>query len=181
MVDRVVKKIEEETDRNLTNRQKTFARLVVDGVYTNTECARRAGFSAQTARIKASCLLNGRDFPHVVEYIKELRHEREQKYGVTLIGQLQRLSELSRSAEEAEQFSAAINAEKIRSALGGLTIDRRENINRLDDMSRADILARLADLQKKYPHAFIEGEFKDVTGTGSELLEHDQNQTSDKL
>ena len=48
-------------------------------------------------------------------------------------------------------------------------------------MSRADILARLADLQKKYPHAFIEGEFKDVTGTGSELLEHDQNQTSDKL
>ena len=90
-----------------------------------------------------------------------------------MIGQLQRLHQLSQGAEEAGQFSAAINAEKIRSALGGLTIDRRETVNKLDDMSRAEIIARLADLQKKYPNAFIEGEYKDVTGTGVELLEHD--------
>jgi hypothetical protein len=77
--------------------------------------------------------------------------------------------------------SAAINAEKIRSALGGLTIDRRENINRLDDMSRADIVARLAELQKKYPTAFIEGEYKDVTRPGSELLEHDKKTTATEL
>ena len=78
--------------------------------------------------------------------------------------------------EEAGQFSAAINAEKIRSALGGLTIDRREQVNRLDDMSRADIVARLADLQKKYPNAF-EGEYKDVTAR-VELLENGQEKSS---
>jgi hypothetical protein len=176
MSDRLAQKIEKKNDRVLTQRQKTFARLIVEGTYSNTECARRAGFSADTAKTKASVLLNGREFPHVVEYIKELREERERKYGVTLGGQLQRLSELSRSAEEAGQFSAAINAEKIRSALGGLTIDRREQVNRLDDMSRADIVARLADLQKKYPNAF-EGEYKDVTAR-VELLENDQEKSS---
>ena len=61
-----------------------------------------------------------------------------------------------------------INAEKIRSALGGLTIDSRENINTLDQLSRDDIVARLSDLQKKYPQAFvIDGQTdKDVTDNG---------------
>jgi hypothetical protein len=94
---------------------------------------------------------------------------------------MKRLDELSRGAEESGQFSAAINAEKIRSALGGLTIDRRETVNKLDDMSRAEIVARLADLQKKYPTAFIEGEYKDVTGTGSELLEHNPTESTAEL
>ena len=63
----------------------------------------------------------------LLEYINELREERERRYGVTTIGQLERLYELSKGAEDAGHFSAAINAEKIRSALGGLTIDRRDN------------------------------------------------------
>lgn len=173
MNDKVANQIEERNDRKLTNRQREFAKYFVEGIYSNAECARKAGFSPAVAHIQASKLINGRDFPHVLEYIKELREERERRYGVTLVGQMKRLDELSKAAEDAGQFSAAINAEKIRSALGGLTIDRREVTNKLDDMSRVEIIARLADLQKKYPSAFIEGEFKDVTGTGGELLEHD--------
>lgn len=156
-------KIEEEHGRKLTNRQMTFAKLVVEGIYSNSECARRAGFARDIASVYATKLLNGKDFPHVLDYVKELREERERKYGVTLIGQLQRLHELSRGAEEANQFSAAINAEKIRSALGGLTIDRRETINTLDQMSRDEITARLAALQKQYPQAFrIEDSVEDA-------------------
>jgi len=60
--------------------------------------------------------------------------------------------------------------------LGGLTIDRRENINTLDQLSRDEITSRLALLQKQYPQAFvIDADYKDVTneqGTGGELLEH---------
>jgi len=97
---------------------------------------------------------------------------------VSTIGQLQRLHQLSEGAEEAGQFSAAINAEKIRSALGGLTVDRREQTHTIDTMSRDEIVGRLADLQKKFPQAFvIDAEFKDVTdvkGTRGELLEHDK-------
>ena len=175
-MDSTKKKIEEDHGRKLTNRQMTFARHIVEGIYSNAECARKAGFASDSANVMASKLLNGRDFPHVLEYIQELRTERERRYGVTTIGQLQRLHQLSTGAEEAGQFSAAINAEKIRAALGGLTVDRREQVNTIDALSRDEIVGRLADLQKKYPQAFeIEGVAKDVTpdeqGTRGELLE----------
>ena len=121
-----------------------------------------------------------------MDYVQELRDERERRYGVTTIGQLERLHQLSKGAEDAGQFSAAINAEKIRSALGGLTIDRRETINTIDQLSRDEITARLAALQKQYPQAFqIEAEYKDVTpneqGTRGELLELDQAGTTEEV
>lgn len=168
-----VARIEEDHGRVLTERQKLFAELYVEGVHTNAECARQAGFSHEVANVYSTKLLNGNDFPHVVEYIKELREAKERKYGVTTIGQLERLYNLSRGAEQSKQFSAAINAEKLRSALGGLTTDRRETLNRIDGMSRDQILSRLVELQEKYPF------LKDVTprgeshddGAGSETLE----------
>jgi len=160
----IKKRVEDSHDRKLTNRQMTFARHIVEGIYSNAECARKAGYSNELAAKQASVLLNGRDYPHVLEYVQELRQERERRYGVTTIGQLERLSKLSMAAEEAGHFSAAINAEKIRSALGGLTIDRRETINTIDQLSRDEITARLAALQKQYPQAFmIEGTARDVT------------------
>ena len=147
----------------LTNRQKTFAKLIVEGTHSNSECARQAGYSEGQARKTASLLLNGRDFPLVVEHIKELRENYERKYGVTLMGQMKRFADLSRGAEESGQFSAAVNAEKIRSALGGLAIDRRETnvTHNLDKLSREEIVGRLAEIRKNYPSAF-EGEYKVV-------------------
>ena len=73
----------EEKSSFLTNRQKEFAKLIVDGVYSNAECARRAGYSQKVAVKYAHKLLNGKDFPLVPEHIAELRQERERKYGVT--------------------------------------------------------------------------------------------------
>lgn len=180
------KKIEEEHGRTLTNRQRTFARHIVEGIYSNAEAARKAGYSPHVAFNTASKLLNGRDYPHVLEYVQELREERQRRYGVTTIGQLERLYQLSSGAEEAGQFSAAINAEKIRAALGGLTVDRRENINTIDQMSRDEITMRLSALQKQYPQAFvIEGTAKDVTpdeqGTGGELLEYIEGKSSEEV
>ena len=142
----------------LTNRQREFARYYVEGKYSNAECARMAGYADASARIQAHKFLDGKSFPAVLELIKELREARERKYGVTVIGQLKRFEELAMAAEDAGQFSAAINAEKIRSSLGGLTIDRRESthVHQLDNMSREDIVARLASLRKNYPHAFAD-------------------------
>ena len=87
-------------EKFLTNRQKEFCKLICEGIYSNGECARRAGYSHSQAHKTASLLLNGKDFPLVTEHLKELREERERKYGVTLIGQLKRLHELSRGAED---------------------------------------------------------------------------------
>ena len=133
------------------------------GIYTNKECAIRSGYNESSAKVHASRMLNAKEYPHVVEYIEELRQLRERKYGVTLMGQLKRFHELSHGAESKGQFSASVNAEKIRSALGGLTTDRRENVHTLDNLTREEIVSRLADLQKQYPQVFIEGDFKKVT------------------
>ena len=188
-MDPVPKLMADRRHTALTARQKTFAQHIVEGVYSNAECARKAGYAQDTAHIYASRLLNGRDHPHVVQYIQELREQRERQYGVTLLGQLQRLHELSRGAQEANQYSAAINAEKIRSALGGLTIDRRETINTIDQLSRDEITARLAMLQKQYPQAFqidhkasdaVYGDMTDEQGTGSKFLEHDPGEPAGK-
>ena len=148
----------------LTNRQKTFAKFIVEGTYSNSECARKAGYSEGQARKTASLLLNGKDFPLVTEHIKDLREARERKYGVTLMGQLKRFADLSKGAEESGQFSAAVNAEKYRSALGGLAIDKRETsvTHNLDKLSRDEIVARLSELRKNYPSAFIDGDFNVV-------------------
>jgi len=176
-------KVGRPAGQQLTNRQREFARYIVEGIYSNAECARKAGYAEGQAAKTASLFLNGRDFPHVVELIRELRDEKERKYGVTLIGQLKRLSELSRSAEESGQFSAAINAEKIRSALGGLTIDRREqnHVHQIDKLSREEIAARLAEIRKSHPAAFIEGEAIEYAQTGTKPMELIQAKPAEKI
>jgi len=157
------KKIEDAHDRQLTDRQKTFAKFIVEGIYSNTECARKSGYSPNVAKKQAS----------VVDYIVELREEKERRYGVTLMGQLERLHELSRDAQENKQFSASINAEKIRSALGGLSTDRRssEVTHVIDQMSRDEIVARLSALQQNYPQAFTIKEDVEDAQTRNESLE----------
>ena len=147
----------------LTNRQKEFAKFIIEGIYSNSKCARMAGYAEDSSHIQASKLLNGKDFPLVTDYIKELREEREKKYGVTLIGQLKRFAELSHKAEQEGQFSSAVNAEKIRSSLGGLSVDRREvqNVHTIDKLSREEIVARLSELRKAHSYAF-EGDDKRV-------------------
>ena len=148
-----VAEIEGTHNRKLTNRQKEFSRHYVDGTHSNAHCARLAGYSNVNgiAKIQAHKLLDEMDYPHVAEYIKELREEREKQYGVTLLGQLKRFKELSLSVEENGQFSASINAERIRSALGGLTIDRREtnHYHAIENMSRDEIETRLKELREQ--------------------------------
>ena len=92
----------------LTNRQREFARYYVEGKWSNAECARKAGYSADSARNHAAKLLDGKSFPEVPELIKELREERERKYGVTLVNQLKRFDELSHAAEDAGQKTAVV-------------------------------------------------------------------------
>ena len=50
---------EEKAGGSLTNRQKEFSKLIVEGIYSNAECARRAGYSQKVAVKYANKLLNG--------------------------------------------------------------------------------------------------------------------------
>ena len=179
--------IEETHGRKLTNRQREFARHFVDGTHSNAECARLAGYADKdgNALIQAHKLLDATLFPHVADFIAELREDRERRYGVTLMGQLQRLRELSLNAEEAGQFSAAINAEKTRSALGGLNTDRREtnHFHAIENMSRQEIESRLEELRKSHPHAFVDADYEviDESKTRDASVEQDQSKNTSAL
>jgi len=167
VLDRKADQIEETHGRKLTNRQREFARHYVDGTRSNAACARLAGYAEGASRIQAHKLLDSSLFPHVAELISELREDRERRYGVTLLGQIKRLRELSEGAESSEQFSAAINAEKTISSLGGLTVDRREtnHFHAIENMSREEIEGRLVELRKTHPSAFIEAQFEVLDDT----------------
>ena len=179
--------IEELHGRRLTNRQKLFAKHFVDGINSNAGCARLAGYSDKKgiARTQAHKLLDPTLFPHVADYITELRDEREKKYGVTLLGQLKRFRELSLGAEDQDQYSAAVNAEKIRSSLGGLTIDRREtnHYHAIENMSREDVEKRLQELRVDHPHAFIEAPYEvvDESETGDAPVEAHEGENTPEL
>ena len=187
LIDVKAEEIEDAHGRKLTNRQKTFARHYVDATHSNAECARLAGYSDKNgiAKTQAHKLLNPKFFPHVAEYVLEMREERERKYGVTLMGQLKRLRELSMGAEESGQFSAAINAEKTRSALGGLTTDRREtnHFHAIENMSRDEIEDRLTELRKSHPSVFevTAYEVLDDAKTGDAPLEKPAGENAGEL
>ena len=44
----------EDDGKELNNRQKEFARYYVEGIYSNAECARKAGYSPASARTAAT-------------------------------------------------------------------------------------------------------------------------------
>lgn len=178
--------IEIDTGKRLSIRARKFAELYVEGLHTLSQCVREAGFKGVPAAY-GQHLLDPHRSPQVVALIRELQEQRQRRYGVTLEGQLKRLSDLSHGAESANQFSAAINAEKLRSVLGGLTVDRRENINTVDDMTRDQIVDRLEALIERYPQL---ASLKDVTpktpveafigtDTGSETLDIDAEELTE--
>jgi phage terminase small subunit len=156
--------IEAETGHKLTMRQRKFAEIFVEGERSATQAAIEAGYSPKGAAQRAYVLLDPRESPHVVAYISQLREDIEMRYGVTKEGMLKRLHTLSRKAEDLGQISAAVNSEKIRASLGGLTIDRRETINTVQDLSKDQVITRLEELRQKHPTAFavIEGQYTEV-------------------
>ena len=167
VLDRKADQIEETHGRKLTNRQREFARHYVDGSRSNAACARLAGYAEGASRIQAHKLLDPALFPHVAELISELREDRERRYGVTLLGQIKRLRELSEGAEGSEQYSAAINAEKTISSLGGLTVDRREtsHFHAIENMNSKELEDRLLKLRDEYPQAFIDAQYEVLDDT----------------
>ena len=101
------------------------------------------------------------------------------------MGQLKRFKELSDSAAENGQFSASINAERIRSALGGLTIDRREtnHYHAIENMSREEIETRLKELRQSNPQMFVDAEYEEVNDkkTRKPLLESNKGKNASPL
>lgn len=111
----------------LTSQQEKFTQLVASGK-TQADAYRGAynvgeKTKAETIASKASILMSDGNIRARVE---ELRKPIIDDVGITLKSHLERLNELSKGAEDAGQFSAAINAEIARAKHAGIILDKPE-------------------------------------------------------
>ena len=139
--------------RKLTTKQHKFAVLLVTkgDRMSAKECAIEAGFSEKSAQQAAANLTNPKMFPLVVSEIERLRREWEQKYKVTYGKHIRRLDDLSRGAEEAGNWAAAVAAEKSRGQAAGLYIDRKEILTgSIDQLSKAEVEEKLKEIEKQF-------------------------------
>ena len=139
--------------RKLTTKQHKFAVLLVTkgDRMSAKECAIEAGFSEKSAQQAAANLTNPKMFPLVVNEIERLRREWEQKYKVTYGRHIRRLDDLSRGAEEAGNWAAAVAAEKSRGQAAGLYIDRKEILTgSIDQLSKAEVEEKLKEIEKQF-------------------------------
>ena len=139
--------------RKLTTKQHKFAVLLVTkgDRMSAKECAIEAGFSEKSAQQAAANLTNPKMFPLVVSEIERLRREWEQKYKVTYGRQIRRFDDLSRGAEEAGNWAAAVAAEKSRGQAAGLYIDRKEILTgSIDQLSKAEVEEKLKEIEKQF-------------------------------
>ena len=139
--------------RKLTTKQHKFAVLLVTkgDRMAAKECAIEAGFSEKSAQQAAANLTNPKMFPLVVSEIERLRREWEQKYKVTYGRHIRRLDDLSRGAEEAGNWAAAVAAEKSRGQAAGLYIDRKEILTgSIDQLSKAEVEEKLKEIEKQF-------------------------------
>ena len=138
--------------KGLTEKQEKFCRIYATEDVTRTEAARQAGFVDNTAAWAASRFLNGRDYPHILVRIAEIKEELSRKYEVTFDSHIRQLARIRDMALEKGNYTAAVAAEKSRGQAGGLYISRSEIlVGKIDQMSREDVIAEIAKLQQQFP------------------------------
>ena len=139
--------------KRLTDQQQRFSELYVynEGRMTPYECAKEAGYAADSARVRASELRNPKRYPLVVKFIGELREEVQNKYEVTFEKHIKELARLREEALKKGSFSSAVNAEVARGKAGGLYIEQKIiKTGKLEDMSEQELERRMKEIVDQY-------------------------------
>ncbi len=145
-------------DKPLTDLQKKFARYYVEAKYgnqslSNTECAIKAGYSADSAYQRAYELLNPRISPHVVNYIGKLQEDFRLKHNIDPDKHMARLHYLGQLAEQNKMVGVALRAEELRGKVAGYYIDRQIIKNKgVDDMTEEQLNEQIKKIEKDYAH-----------------------------
>ena len=139
--------------KRLTEMQMNFAHEIVtnEGRKNATECATDAGYTKDTAVVKASKLQNPKLYPLVVKYIGELREEYQKKYAVTFERHISELAKIRIDALKKGAWSAAVNAEVARGKAAGLYIEQKIiRTGKIDDLSEAELENRMKEIIDQY-------------------------------
>jgi len=139
--------------KRLTEMQMNFAHEIVtnEGRKNATECATDAGYTKDTAVVKASQLQNPKLYPLVVKYIGELREEYQKKYAVTFERHISELAKIRIDALKKGAWSAAVNAEVARGKAAGLYIEQKIiRTGKIDDLSETELENRMKEIIDQY-------------------------------
>jgi len=139
--------------KKLTEMQMKFAHEIVtnEGRKNATECAADAGYTRDTAVVKASQLQNPKLYPLVVKYIGELREEYQKKYAVTFERHISELAKIRMDALKKGAWSAAVNAEVARGKAAGLYVEQKIiRTGKIDDLSEAELETRMKEIIDQY-------------------------------
>jgi phage terminase small subunit len=138
-VEKILKK------KKLTPKQEKFAQNVAKGM-SKKDAAKQAGYSQKNAT-RAGTMLSSDSNPLVKNRITELQTKAANKAVLTLGTHLGDLKEIRNGAMRNGAWSAAVTAEVARGKAAGLYINRTELIvNRVDTMSKEEVLARMKEL-----------------------------------
>ena len=152
----------------LTPKQEKFAMIYATEEVTQTEAALRAGYAESNAHAIASRMLNGRDYPQVLNRIRDIKNALPHKYEVTFESHVRKLAELRDSAMQNGNYAAAVSAEKARGSAAGLYIDRKEILmGKIDQMDRSQVMAEIKRIQQEFPQlaqatAPIEADYEEL-------------------
>jgi len=142
--------------KRLTQRQQDFLDNFIHKDMTQTNAARQAGYSNPS--VDAVRLLRN---PVVQERWQEMQEENRSRFGVTLDKSLRDLLKIRNEALERERYSEAIRAEELRLKASGLLVNKAHVLHeKVDSMTKEDILAELENLQQK-----AQDRMKKATGT----------------
>jgi phage terminase small subunit len=134
----------------VTPMQEKFCMIFCTEDITQTDAARKAGFA--DAATAASKFLNGRDYPQIVERIRQIKEELSVKYEVTFDNHVRKLAEIRDAALQSNNFASAVAAEKARGSAAGLYVTRQEIlVGKIDQMSKEEVLAEIRRLQAELP------------------------------
>ena len=131
--------------KRLTAKQQKFLDNFMYRDMTQTASARQAGYSNPS--VDAVRLLRNEV---VQERLQEMYDENRSRFGVTLDKSLRDLLKIRNEALERERYSEAIRAEELRLKASGLLINKAHVLHeKVDSMTKEDILAELENLQRK--------------------------------
>ena len=131
--------------KRLTQRQQDFLDNFIHKDMTQTNAARQAGYSNPS--VDAVRLLRN---PVVQERWQEMQEENRSRFGVTLDKSLRDLLKIRDQAWELGRFGEAIRAEELRLKASGLLVNKAHVLHeKVDSMTKEDILAELENLQRK--------------------------------
>ena len=121
---------EKEKIKTLTDKEKLFAKLYVENLFsnqtqTNTDIAIQSGYAKDSAHQRAYENTTYRLKPHVVKYIEELKEDFRVRNQITPEKHMARLNELHEMAKSKGQLHTAMNAEVYRGKMAGYYVERQ--------------------------------------------------------